>query len=606
VAAALGLLVALVMGLAVTSSVTATAADPTPAPITDFLHYPDGIAGLVPAGCDGTNVLAGVDFAVGGVHHASLFDFTLHAGDVVTMTWTGFGEGCDAAGISLSAKRAFDNFFDPNDNQHLLLPFSYCGPGGAACAGSLTLTVPAANVACNFQIDAVLGPPLNNIGPNGSYYGSALRKQTGKPYGDGTNMLISANNGGQSHCNLPPEPSTKLSCAHGGLDVSVINPDNLDDITVSITKDGTPVVTDQPVVHGGGTYATTVPMADHVPTHIVVTALVDGVNTSLFDDTVTLDCTHPEATVVVRCADGELPTGVVVTLTNPGAELDATFTVTTVNSPGALQVVKVAPDGTETIVIPATEGHPIHVTVTADGQTAALYDATVTANCVDAHATITHTCASGGATVELTNPDGQSPAKFTITVDGVQLGGVVEVPAGGTQSVAIPVTEDKTSTISVTEATTGDALLATETFTQDCVKPAVTITLSCEKGATLAFTNTGELPVTLTVTKGGTVIDTVTVPAGGSISKDYALAEDETATFRVTGSGFDSGNLAATHDCTTVLPFETTRPAALPRTGASIEPMLLLAGLLLAFGGMFVALGSGLVPALASSKRNQR
>src|SRR5690349_14647206 len=90
VAAALGLLVALVMGLAVTSSVTATAADPTPAAITDYAHYPDGISGLVPEGCDGTNVLTGVDFAVGGVHHASLGDFALAAGNVITMTWTGF------------------------------------------------------------------------------------------------------------------------------------------------------------------------------------------------------------------------------------------------------------------------------------------------------------------------------------------------------------------------------------------------------------------------------------------------------------------------------------------------------------------------------------
>ena len=88
--------------------------------------------------------------------------------------------------------------FDPNDNQHLLLPFAYCGPGGADCNGSLTLTVPAANVACNFQIDAVLGPPLNNVGPNGSYYNSSSRQDHNKPWGTnagGTNMLISANNG---------------------------------------------------------------------------------------------------------------------------------------------------------------------------------------------------------------------------------------------------------------------------------------------------------------------------------------------------------------------------------------------------------------------------
>ena len=505
VAAALSLLLALVVGFCVTSISPARAADPGVAPVTDYANYPDGL-GIVVAGCNGGNALTGVDFAVGGVHHAQLGDFTLHAGDVITMTWTGFGSGCEQQGISLSAKRAFQNTFDINDDQQLVQPFAYCGPGGTSCAdagNTLTLTVPPVNVACNFQIDAALGPPLADVGPHGSYYSNSLRGD------NGTNMLISANNGGESHCNLPPEATTAVSCAAGGLSVHVVNPDNLDAITVSITKDGKPVVTDQPVAAAGGTFDTVVPLADHTPSHVVITADVDGTPTSLFDDTVTLDCTHPAATVAPRCAAGG--SGAVVTLTNEGAELPVVFDINHGD-----QLVRVAPNATETVVLPIGEDDSMHVTVTAEGQSTPLFDGDVTVN---------------------------------------------------------------------------------------CVQPSAAIALSCTTGATLTLGNAGALPTTLTVTKNGTQIDSVDVPAGGTVTRDYPLQEDEVATFAVTGAGFDSGPLAATHDCTQVQGAEQTRAASIPRTGADIEPMLLLAGLLLAFGGTLVATGRGLVFAAGRRRR---
>jgi hypothetical protein len=34
----------------------------------------------------------------------------------------------------------------------------------------LTIAIPTKQQACNFQFDAVIGPPLQNVGPNGSYY----------------------------------------------------------------------------------------------------------------------------------------------------------------------------------------------------------------------------------------------------------------------------------------------------------------------------------------------------------------------------------------------------------------------------------------------------
>jgi len=38
--------------------------------------------------------------------------------------------------------------------------------------------------------------------------------------------------------------------------------------------------------------------------------------------------------------------------------------------------------------------------------------------------------------------------------------------------------------------------------------------------------------------------------AGGSVTKTYAMAEDETSTFRAKADNYDSGNVSVTHDCT--------------------------------------------------------
>jgi hypothetical protein len=143
-------------------------------------------------------------------------------------------------------------------------------------------------------------------------------------------------------------------------------------------------------------------------------------------------------------------------------------------------------------------------------------------------------------------------------------------------------------------------------FTMDCFHPAATVQNVCAAGgggATITFTNTGgEVPVDLTVTKNGSSIDTVTVPADGTVTKTYPLNEDETATFRVTGTDFDSGDQTVTHDCnqvqSLVLTPTTTTPQApvsdetLPRTGAgSTKPLLWFGGTLLLVGGFFLVLG---------------
>lgn len=603
VAAALGLIFALLAGLGVTTSSVASAADgPPPPPIVDYANYPDGIAGLVPPGCNGTNVLEGLQFTVnGGAPNASLSAFTLAAGDNIVMTWTGFGQGCAGAGISLSVKEAATQVFDPLDNQQLVLPFAYCGPGGASCDGNtLSLTVPTLTVTCNFQIDAVIGPPLAVVGPNGSYYNSLTRGDHGKAWSTaqgGTNMLISANNGGIGHCNLPPTADTELSCAEGGLLVTVVNPDNFDAITVTISKDGVPVFT--PGVPANGSVDRLVPLDEGVPAAITIVARVDGVLVTLFNQTVTLDCMKPQATVEARCAEGQGTTGALVTLTNPGAESDAVFTVN-----GVQHVI--APNGSEAFVLPGAEGSTLQVTVTAVGEAAPLFDEPVLVDCVNPAATLTHSCADGGTLVNLTNPAGQLPAVFTITVDGTPFGSTVTVAGGATSSVLVPMTEGQTSTITVTEASEANPL-ASQAITQDCVNPSASLREECAAngGAQFTYTNSGASSVDLTVTKNGTVIDTVTVPAGQTVTKTYPLAEDETGTFRVTGPGYDSGALPVNHDCAQVLPFEAERgSAALARTGSEVEPMLLLSALLLVLGGAFVGLGQ--LPALVGNRRSRR
>src|SRR5438045_97387 len=72
---------------------------------------------------------------------------------------------------------------------------SRCGTGDAR--GNLTLPIPPPSDACNFQFDAVIGPPLGVVGPTGSYYSNISRQRAGKDDGNTPNMLISASNGGQ-------------------------------------------------------------------------------------------------------------------------------------------------------------------------------------------------------------------------------------------------------------------------------------------------------------------------------------------------------------------------------------------------------------------------
>ena len=176
---------------------------------------------------------------------SDLTSFSLVTGDTVTMTWADYTSGCEGIGVSLAVKATQHPIFVPEDNQHLV-SFAFCSGvdcGTATAFGHLSITIPERADACNFQLDAVIGPPLANVGPNGSYYNNFTRGANSKPHGtaEDLNMLIGSNNGGEGKCIIPPTATATISCAAEGgpgADVAINNPDDDDVALVDVLKDG--------------------------------------------------------------------------------------------------------------------------------------------------------------------------------------------------------------------------------------------------------------------------------------------------------------------------------------------------------------------------------
>jgi hypothetical protein len=539
---------ALVGGLVFSMTPSANAAG-NPDPISNYSTYPTGV---IPAGCatNGPGILTGATYVSSkhpGDPKTSMADLDLDRGSVITMTWTGFAAGCEGVGITLAAKATQHATFVPDDDQRIV-NFVYCQNGSAfnACGnsetgfGPLQLTVPSNVAACNYQLDAIIGRPLADVGPHGSYYNNLTRGDNGKPNGtaNDANMLISALNAGEGKCILPPEATAIFTCTTvdgaPGVDVAVTNPDDDDVAHVNVLKGATLV---------GANLA--VPVSD------------TGVS-------------------------GEIHH-------------------------------KVAFANNETAVVSVVD--------VLTGKT--IFSKSFTADCLDVNAVATRSCTAGGVNIDLTNTK-SGTAHFTVTVDGKSTNYDVtsSTPKHFTQAVA----EGKTVVITVTESSAG-TLIDHKSFTMDCVKPAVTVKNSCAKGgADFTLTNNGESPANLQIKKNGAVIDSVTVAAGATVTKTYAMAEDETSVFRVIGGTFDSGDQSVTHDCvlaesTTTTPpttappttpptvqgTEVVRGAALPRTGtASTLGLSAIAGLLLMVGGLLTAAANRPLPMTVMAKSRSR
>jgi LPXTG-motif cell wall-anchored protein len=176
----------------------------------------------------------------------------------------------------------------------------------------------------------VIGPPLKNVGPNGTYYNNLTRGANGKPHGLSTDldMLIGWNNGGLGKCIIPPTATASISCAlqgTPGADVVIANPDDDDTALVDVYKNGKVVNTSPVSVAPLGTTNFKVPFDLNETATVRVNDTVGGTllpGNVIFTAPLTADCVHPSATITHSCAAG----GVNVDFANTGV-LSAPMTV---------------------------------------------------------------------------------------------------------------------------------------------------------------------------------------------------------------------------------------------------------------------------------------
>jgi LPXTG-motif cell wall-anchored protein len=190
-------------GLAATAGLAGAAPAPGLQPITDYSTYPPAL----PDGCPGgAAALVNLSFSNGrGTTTSNLAQLPIMHDDTVTMKWDDFAAGCKgpdgspSVTVALAAYHAEGPTFDMTKDEQLLPGWVGCGPGGSPCqrvgnSYQLILTAPGTKVACNMQIDALLGSPLQVVGPHGSYYSNIPRVDQ-RP-----NMLVSAANFGVTNC----------------------------------------------------------------------------------------------------------------------------------------------------------------------------------------------------------------------------------------------------------------------------------------------------------------------------------------------------------------------------------------------------------------------
>ncbi len=205
---------------------------PPPVVNSDYAAYP--AAGSIPPGCpDGAGFLIGyrsfiqragapavdpfVDPGPGGPMAARSLrrlEDVIQVGDQLVVRWTSWAPGCESVPVSFPLKQTTHDFFDLDDDQALVrepngpFTFRYCRSDGDGCqitpgGFELSATIPQLHVICGFQLDVVIGSPLETVGPHGSYY-QTQNRQMAQAAGLGTfntnppNMLIDAANGGQS------------------------------------------------------------------------------------------------------------------------------------------------------------------------------------------------------------------------------------------------------------------------------------------------------------------------------------------------------------------------------------------------------------------------
>ena len=376
-------------------------------------------------------------------------------------------------------------------------------------------------------------------------------------------------------CQPPASPTAgaSIDCSAGGAVVTVRNgaPEGGESVmfTVSAAAGTSPAFSQTTTAIGpSGSTTVFVPFAENETRTIVVTA--PYFTKSL---TLTRDCQRPGAEVTDTCA----PSGLDVTVTNTGDD-EGVFSIN-----GVSQSVAAGASFTSNVAV--AEGASVQVDVLLDGTPVPGSPFTFLRDCQHPAAAVSHTSAPSGLDVTVTNT-GDDEGMFSIN-------GVSQTVAAGasfTSNVAVA----EGASVQVDVLLDGSPVEGSPfTFARDCEQPAALAGTSCARtGADVVLGNSGPSPTTLTVTENGTLIDTVVVPGFTAVRRIYPLVEDEIATFRVVGAGFDSGDLNVSRDCVEVggvivvrapTPPTTT---ALAFTGASSQPIALTGFLLLGLGGL--------------------
>ncbi len=193
--------------------------------VTDYAAYPSTPQAFLTPGCDSTGVLGStytVALGAGGTAgpFTDLAQLPVLTGpngtppDVVTWTWTGVAPACVGSAASIVTKVALGPSFDPNVDQ-------LTGPNGGYVVGFLTagpgtLTFPMPDLArfglgCDYQLDAIVGIPLRDVGPSGSFFSGPLRQQQGKANGDDRTTVLSAKNGTYPSCTVAPSTTVPVT-----------------------------------------------------------------------------------------------------------------------------------------------------------------------------------------------------------------------------------------------------------------------------------------------------------------------------------------------------------------------------------------------------------
>jgi hypothetical protein len=181
--------------------------------------------------------------AAGGAGSMIRFQLRLRAGNVINAQWTGWAAGCNTLAVSFPVKKTTTPVYHRDQDQALVrepngpFVFNSCrapGQGTPQCQlpngqFRLTATIPPVQQVCDFQVDFVLGGPLETVGPHGSYYQNtervlATQEGLGTFNTTGPNMLINQANGGIVCESIPRMVVNKLWAGTGTTPPSNLPP----------------------------------------------------------------------------------------------------------------------------------------------------------------------------------------------------------------------------------------------------------------------------------------------------------------------------------------------------------------------------------------------